>query len=292
MKQQTIEQSVTIKGIGLHTGKNCQAMFLPAPENSGVTFVRTDLPGNPRFLAHVNNVVDVVRGTTLGQGSDKVYTIEHVLSALHGLKIDNVIVEMDSHEPPVGDGSSKFIVQALQSAGIVQQPSDKKYLTVNTPFEYVSNKTSIRVEPSDWFEIVCEIGYDHPFLKEQQFTFTEAGDYLSEISPARTYCFDYEIEALKKKGLAKGGSLDNAIVIGVTGIYNNESTLRFENEFVRHKILDLMGDLMLIGSPLRARVIAKRCGHGHNINFLRQWLQNLSSVQSSGESLAGVQTLN
>ncbi len=281
MKQQTIKSPITIKGIGLHTGKKCQAQFLPSAENTGVRFVRTDLPGRPTFLAHVDNVVDVIRGTSLGDGSDRVYTIEHVLSALYGLQIDNLIVELDSNEPPVGDGSSKFYFEAIQSAGFLLQDADKKYFTVETPFEYVSNQTIIRIEPSDQLEIICEIDYDHPFLKGQKYTFKYGDDYLKEIAPARTYCFDYEIEALKKTGLAKGGSLDNAIVVGATGIYNNEPTLRFENEFVRHKILDLMGDLMLVGGPMKARVIARRCGHGHNVNFLKQLLKSKANKSVS-----------
>lgn len=272
MKQKTIKDKIVIKGVGLHTGRKCKAIFLPAPENSGIRFIRTDVDGKPEFRAEVSNVIDIIRGTTLGDGDARVYTIEHVLSALHGFGIDNVTIELDDNEPPVCDGSAKAFVDAINSVGVMEQNAEKVYYKVETPFEYQASQTSIRMEPSDHFEVTCEIDYDHPLLKNQVFTFSEKMNYEKEIAPARTYCFDYEIEALKKKGLAKGGSLDNAIVVGPTGIYNPDAKLRFENEFVRHKILDLMGDLMLIGRPLQARVIAKRCGHGHNIKFLKQLL--------------------
>ncbi len=270
--QKTIGTEFRIKGVGLHTGRKCQAVFKPAPENSGIRFVRVDLPGRPAFLAHVDNVVDVVRGTTLGQGEARVYTIEHVLSALHGLGVDNVTIEMDDNEPPVGDGSALAFADAIDSAGIVSQSAPKRYFEVTQPFEYRANQTLLRIEPSDRFELETHIDYNHPMIRDQRFTFKEGDNYRKEIAPARTFCFDYEIEALKKNGLAKGGSLDNAIVIGPDGIYNPGSALRFPNEFVRHKMLDLMGDLLLLGAPLRARVMATRCGHGHNVKFLRQLL--------------------
>lgn len=277
LNQRTIASPVVIKGVGLHTGRKCKATLIPAPENQGVHFVRVDLPKKPSFAAHVSNVVDVVRGTTLGSGEERVYTIEHVLSALNGLGIDNMMVEMDNSEPPVLDGSAKEFIQAIQSVGITEQSAPKTFFTVDAPVEYASHQTVIRIEPSDEFEIECEVDYNHPMITAQKFLFRRSDDYLKEIAPARTFCFDYEIEALKKNGLAKGGSLDNAIVVGPAGIYNPGNALRFQDEFVRHKILDLMGDLMLLGAPLKARIVAKRCGHGHNIKFLRQLLAQQST---------------
>lgn len=271
--QKTIRMPFSVKGVGLHTGRACEVKFLPAPPQSGIQFVRTDISYKPRFPAHVDYVVDIIRGTTLGQGEDRIYTIEHILSALGGLGIDNVVVELDDLEPPVGDGSAKDFVDAIFAVGTEEQDAPKSYFTVSKSYEYLSNQTLIRIEPHDQLEIMCEVAYQHPFFKTQQFVYRSTDNYATEIAPARTYCFDYEIEALKRKGLAKGGSLDNAIVIGPHGIYNPGSFLRFENEFVRHKILDLMGDLMLLGSPLKARVLARRCGHGHNIKFLKQLLQ-------------------
>ncbi len=273
INQRTIRGPVTIKGVGLHTGRKCKATFLPAEPNQGVKFVRTDLPGNPSFEARVDNVVDVVRGTTLGHGEARVYTIEHILSAMNGLGVDNMTIEMDDNEPPVLDGSAKGFIEALHSAGIVEQAAPKQFFTVSSPVEYASHQTVIRIEPSDRFEIECMVDYNHPMITNQRLTFRRGDDYEKEIAPARTFCFDYEIEALRKNGLAKGGSLDNAIVVGPAGIYNQGDALRFPNEFVRHKILDLMGDLMLLGSPIQAKIVATRCGHGHNIKFLRQLIQ-------------------
>jgi len=273
--QRTIRKEVFLDGVGLHTGRKCRAVFKPAPENSGIKFVRTDLPGQPMLSAHVSNVVDVIRGTTLGEADARVYTIEHILSALCGLGIDNLTIELDDNEPPVADGSAKEFTEVLLSAGLVDQEAPRTYFTVSEPFEYSANQTFLRIEPADVFSVHCEIDYNHPMVKKQSLVYTAGDDYVKEIAPARTFCFDYEIEALIKRGLAKGGNLDNAVVVGPDGIYNPAS-LRFQDEFVRHKILDLMGDLMLIGSPLKAKVTAQRCGHGHNVNFLKQLLGKIS----------------
>ncbi len=275
-RQQTIRKETLIKGVGLHTGRKCRALFKPAPENSGIKFIRVDLPGRPVLEATLKNVVDIIRGTTLGINDEvRVYTIEHVLSALNGLQIDNLTIELDDNEPPVADGSAQEFVKALRECGVVEQNAQKNILKIETPLEYTANQTLIRIDPSDTFEIDCEITYDHPMIKQQRFVFRRGDDYPKEIAPARTFCFDYEIEALKKKGLAKGGSLDNAIVIGPDGIYNPEFKLRFDNEFVRHKTLDLMGDLMLLGQPLQGKITAKRCGHGHNIKFIEKLMEQL-----------------
>jgi UDP-3-O-acyl N-acetylglucosamine deacetylase len=187
---------------------------------------------------------------------------------------------MDNTEPPVLDGSAKGFVDAILSKGIKDLAAPKNFLSIETPVEYLSHQTSIRIEPFDGFEIHCEIDYNHPMITNQTFIFRRTDDYAAEIAPARTFCFDYEIEALKKNGLAKGGSLDNAIVVGPAGIYNPGNALRFQNEFVRHKVLDLMGDLMLVGATLKGKIFAKRCGHGHNVKFLKQLLTQ-TSIRSS-----------
>jgi UDP-3-O-acyl N-acetylglucosamine deacetylase len=272
--QKTIASEATYQGVGLHTGRKCKITFKPAPANFGIKFIRTDLPGQPVIPALVENVVDVIRGTTIGLDDDvRVYTIEHTLSALFGLEIDNLIIEVDDNEPPVGDGSSYFFVDVIKKAGIKTLDQPKKFYSVSTPVEYQTNQTLIRFEPGQGLEIECEVNYDHPLINNQKMTFRHGDDYSKLVAPARTFCFDFEIEALKKKGLAKGGSLDNAIVVGPSGIYN-EGTLRFDNEFVRHKLLDLMGDLMLFGTFLKGKLIAKRCGHGHNIKFLKLLKEN------------------
>ncbi|MCB4755679.1 MAG: UDP-3-O-acyl-N-acetylglucosamine deacetylase [Elusimicrobia bacterium] len=276
--QKTIETDALVQGVGLHTGRPCQVLFKPAPAGTGILFIRTDLPAKPAIPARLEFVVDVVRGTTLGRGDVRIYTIEHLLSALNGLGLDNLIIELDDNEPPVLDGSAVEFVKALQGAGIRTQGASRNYFTVTSPVEYESNQTLIRSEPSDRFEIDCEINYDHPLLQSQRLLFSETDDYATQIAPARTFCFDYEIEGLKKHGLAKGGSLDNAIVIGPSGIYNAGTALRFDDEFVRHKIMDFMGDLMLIGARLRGKITARRCGHGHNIKFLSKLLEGRTNV--------------
>jgi len=267
--QRTIKKEASFQGIGLHTGRKCQITFKPAPPNFGIKFVRTDVPGHPQIEANLANVVDVVRGTTIGRDDVRVYTIEHTLSALFGLEIDNLLIELDDNEPPVGDGSAKFLVEVFQQAGIENQNEPKRFFSVSKTVEYRANQTAIRLEPGNNLEIVCEVIYSHPLIKEQVMNFRRGDDYSQQIAPARTFCFDFEIEALKKKGLAKGGSLDNAIVVGHSGIYNTDGKLRFDNEFARHKLLDLMGDLMLFGSSLKGKLTAQRCGHGHNIRFLK-----------------------
>jgi UDP-3-O-acyl-N-acetylglucosamine deacetylase len=165
-------------------------------------------------------------------------------------------------------------VEEIQKAGVKEQPAPKNYFTVSQPFEYSSHQTVIRIEPADQFELEVEVDYNHPMISKQKMTFRRGEDYAKLVAPARTFCFDYEIEALKKGGLAKGGSLDNAIVVGPEGIYNPGEALRFKDEFVRHKTLDLMGDLMLIGAPIKAKVSARRCGHGHNVKFLLELLKS------------------
>ncbi|MCG3203885.1 MAG: UDP-3-O-acyl-N-acetylglucosamine deacetylase [Elusimicrobia bacterium] len=272
IQQKTIQNPVTIKGVGLHTGRKCKTILHPAAPNTGIKFIRTDLPEKPTFQAVVDQVVDVVRGTTLGVGESRVYTIEHILSALNGLEIDNLTVEMDDNEPPVLDGSALGFIEALQSAKIIDQPAEKRFFTVQSPLDYSSHQTKIRIEPADVFQVVVTIDYNHPMISNQTLSFKRGDDYVKDIAPARTFCFDYEIEALRKNGLAKGGSLDNAIVVGPNNIYNS-GVLRFPDEFVRHKILDLMGDLMLLGSPIQAKITATRCGHGHNVKFLKQLIQ-------------------
>lgn len=279
--QRTIKSNTSIEGVGLHTGRKCKATFVPAPENTGIQFIRTDVPGKPSIPATVDYVAEVIRGTTIGKGDTRIYTIEHILSALSGLGIDNMIIELDDNEPPVMDGSAKHFVETIEKAGIKDYGSARNFFEVREPIEYTASQSLIKIEPSNKFEIDCTINYDHPILKDQRFEFSEEIDYQTQIAPAKTYCFDYEIEGLKKRGLAKGGTLDNAIVIGPTGIYNPGSFLQFKNEFVRHKILDLMGDLVLLGSPIKGKITALRSGHGHNVKFLQKLLQAKSATPSS-----------
>lgn len=269
--QHTLARTVDIKGIGLHTGNLCHAIFKPAPANHGITFVRTDLPGQPAIRALYSKVVGVIRGTTIGEGEARAHTIEHMMSALYALGIDNAVVEMTANEPPIVDGSSREFFDGLQQAGLVDQGVPRRYFSVPEPFEYRANDTVLRIEPGDTLTLTVEIVYSHPLIQSQRVTTRVSPDsYRAEIAPARTFCFDYEVEALKKQGLARGGSLDNAVVVGLDRIHNKEKQLRYPDEFARHKTLDLLGDLYLLGCRLQGHVTAIRPGHGHNTTFVKR----------------------
>ncbi len=272
MKQKTIREKASFKGIGLHTGTVTTLNFIPAPAGTGVWFVRTDLPGRPRIPALIDHVIGVIRGTSLGIDGAQVHTVEHVCSALFALGVDNLLIELDGNEPPVADGSSKPFMETLLRAGIVEQDEPKIYFIPKEPIVYKQNETEIRLDPADrGLSISCQLLYDHPMIGNQEGNFTiEAESYLRELAPARTFCFDYEVEALKRKGLARGGSLDNAVVVGMDRIHNKEKTLRFPNEFVRHKVLDFIGDLFLLGKRVQGKITAVKIGHGHNINFVKE----------------------
>src|SRR5258708_32626871 len=251
--QQTIGHDVYFQGIGLHTGNLCKAVFKPAPANSGVRLVRTDLPGQPAIQAHYSNVLGVIRGTTVGNDVMRVHTIEHMLSAVYALAIDNLVIELNANEPPVADGSSQGFFDTLKEAGLGDQAAPRSFLQPHERMEYRGGETEITLEPLDTLEITTVVIFNHPLIQRQEVTITiEPNEYRREIAPARTFCFDYEVEALKKQGLARGGSLDNAVVVGLDRIHNKEKKLRFPNEFARHKALDLLGGLYLLGQPLMA----------------------------------------
>ncbi|MEJ5261410.1 MAG: bifunctional UDP-3-O-[3-hydroxymyristoyl] N-acetylglucosamine deacetylase/3-hydroxyacyl-ACP dehydratase [Ignavibacterium sp.] len=295
--QRTIANPVSMSGIGLHTGTECTMTFKPAAENTGIRFVRVDLGGNPEIPAVAEHVVDVSRGTTIGIGEAKVHTVEHVLAAIMGLQIDNIIIELDGIEPPVGDGSALPYVEVLQKAGFVQQEAPKDYLVIDETVMYHNEEKQIDIValPLDGYRITVMVDYQNPALGSQHTgLFDLEKEFVTEFAPARTFCFLSEVEALANQGLIKGGDLDNAVVIvdhnlndaelkelgqkiGITenfvlgehGILNNKQ-LRFKNEPVRHKLLDLMGDLALIGAPIKAQILAARPGHKANVEFAKQ----------------------
>ena len=273
-KQTTIAKEVSFEGVGLHTGKKCKIVFKPASENTGIHFIRVDLPNKPDIKADWNSLSTeaAIRGTTIQSQDVKIHTIEHILSAFYGLQIDNVIVEIDNNEPPILDGSAKLFCDKILEVGIKELNADKEFYVIKEPITFTAGNTKIVAYPSDKFEIDCTIGYEHPFLSNQQAKFEINKDvFVKDIALARTFCFDYEIEALQSNGLAKGGSLDNAIVIGPNGIYNKEP-LRFSDEFVRHKILDLIGDVSLAGKQIKARIVAQKPGHKSNVSFIKEFV--------------------
>lgn len=296
-KQRTIEKAVTIQGTGLHTGTNCVMTFKPAPDNYGIRFIRVDLGDKPEIPATADYVVDVSRGTTIGIGDAKVHTIEHVLAATVGLQIDNIKIEIDGIEPPVVDGSSLPFVYKLQEAGFVQQDSNKDYLIIDETITYKNEEEQVEFValPSDSYRMTVMVDYQNPALGSQHSgMFDLEKEFIDEFAPARTFCFLSEIEPLIEQGLIQGGNIDNAVVIvdhdmseekvlqikaklglkadikvGTTGFFN-ENSLRFKNEPVRHKLLDMLGDLALIGAPIKAQILAARPGHKANVEFAKK----------------------
>ncbi|MBI5201514.1 MAG: UDP-3-O-[3-hydroxymyristoyl] N-acetylglucosamine deacetylase [Elusimicrobia bacterium] len=271
--QTTILEEATLEGIGLHTGCKTRLTFRSAPANSGIRFFRTDLPGTPMIPARLGFVVATVRGTNLGLHEAKVHTVEHVLSAATGLGIDNLDILVTANEPPAMDGSSLPFFKALMQAGIKTYPdSPKRLLTIPGEVTYEDKGSSYRATPSDRFEIAATIIHDHPLVPKLTLEFVmDTAGYAAAVAPARTFCFEHEVQFLKSQGLAQGGSLENAVVIGRDKFHTNAEGLRFPDEFVRHKVLDLIGDLTLIGrSLLNVRIEATRCGHAHNIEFAKR----------------------
>ncbi len=278
--QTTIENEITLSGIGIHTGKEANVKFKPAEVDEGIVFVRVDLPGYPRVPANIDYVTEVVRGTTLQKGSATVQTVEHLLATAYGLGIDNLIVEIDTDELPVGDGSANDYTQMLLKAGLKELNKKRKYFTPSRVINYKMGKTELIVIPSDKLVISSTIHYENKVLNAQFLNIEINSDnYINKISPARTYCFESEIKDIKDWGLGKGGTFANTIVIGEQGITNTE--LRFKDEFVRHKILDLLGDLYLLGAPLKADVLAVRSGHASNIELTKKLKENYLEVEGN-----------
>jgi len=275
-KQTTISKEASVEGIGLHSGKKSKVIFKSAPADYGIKFIRTDLPGKPEIAALYSNALTdmAVRGSVIGSGNVYVSTIEHIMSSCSALGIDNLRVEIDNEETPILDGSAKNFAQTLLKAGLKELDSPKQYYTIAEPVHFTAGKTKISAYPSDKFEVECTIGFDHPYLKHQQISIPEinAQCFIEQIASAKTFCFDYEIEALQRNGLALGGSMDNAIVVSLNGIHNKEP-LRFADEFVRHKVLDLIGDLYLAGKPIKAKIVADKPGHLNNINFVKEFVK-------------------
>ncbi len=295
LKQTTIKKPVTISGVGLHTGEKVTMTFKPAPENHWYKFQRIDLPGKPIINADVDNVVDTSRGTTLQQNDAKVNTTEHALAALVGLQIDNVLIELDGSEVPIMDGSSKAFMEVLQQAGIVEQNAIREFyeLTENLSFEEPARNVEMLAVPSPDYRITVMVDYNSPVLGTQHAQLHKISEFKDEFSNCRTFCFLHELEMLVKHDLIKGGDLNNAIVvvdrpisqekldelaklfnkpsvqIKEKGILNNVQ-LHFQNEPARHKLLDIVGDLALIGMPIQGHILAARPGHAANIEFARK----------------------
>ncbi|HEX8136763.1 MAG TPA: UDP-3-O-acyl-N-acetylglucosamine deacetylase [Pyrinomonadaceae bacterium] len=260
IKQTTLAKPAETSGTGLHTAVTVQLRLLPAPPDTGYVFVRTDL-GGFEIAATVESVAHCSYATTLMRTGVMLSTVEHLLAALRGSGVDNAYIEVDNLELPIMDGSSEAFTEMIERAGVVAQPLARRALLVRETVSVEQGPRRIRIEPSETFEIDCMIDFPHPMIRRQQLYFEmKNGAFGREISPARTFGFTEEIEALRRANLIRGGSLDNAIVLTPEGMLN-ETPLRFPDEFVRHKILDIVGDLALLGMPILGRVRAERSGH-------------------------------
>ncbi|MBL4623795.1 MAG: bifunctional UDP-3-O-[3-hydroxymyristoyl] N-acetylglucosamine deacetylase/3-hydroxyacyl-ACP dehydratase [Flavobacteriales bacterium] len=293
-KQKTINQDISISGIGLHTGSHINMTIKPAPENHWFVFKRIDLPEQPTIDANVDYVTTTQRGTTLEQNGAEINTTEHVLAALVGMGVDNALIEIDGPEIPILDGSAKQYVNAIEAVGIKEQDAEKNYLVIkeNLTFEDAEKHVEMLIVPQDEFRLTVMVDYKSPLLGTQHASMYHMGEFKDEIASCRTFVFLREVEALFKAGLIKGGDVDNAIVmvdeevsaerlqelqtlfnkpeIKIEGIgYLNNLELRFRNEPARHKLLDIVGDLALVGQPIKGHVLAGRPGHAANVAFAK-----------------------
>jgi UDP-3-O-[3-hydroxymyristoyl] N-acetylglucosamine deacetylase/3-hydroxyacyl-[acyl-carrier-protein] dehydratase len=306
-KQQTIKNSVTLSGVGLHTGVTTNMTFVPARPNHGIKFQRVDLPGSPIIDADCDNVVDVSRGTTIEQSGARVSTIEHTLAALVGLEVDNVLIQLDGPEAPIMDGSSIQFVNVLKEAGAEEQNALRDFFEVQDSIFYreVARNVEIAALPLDDYRVTVMIDYNSPVLGSQHASITNIRQFEKEIASCRTFCFLHELEMLYKNNLIKGGDLNNAIVIvdrivqpheldniaqmlnkpkvevKKEGILNNVE-LRYNNEPARHKLLDIIGDLALAGRPLKAQVLAARPGHAANVAFAKKLKRAMQEADKKG----------
>jgi len=269
--QRTLRRSISCAGIGLHSGKKVTLSLRPAAAGTGIRFRRADL-GGLEVPATVQHVGGINYATGLSRDAAHIETVEHLLSALVSLGIDNVVVELNSPEVPIMDGSAAPFVYLIHEAGVKTQSASRKYLKVIRPITMARGDKRIALYPSDHYKVTYSIAFDHPLLRHQSRTIRLSEDvFIDEIAPARTFTFLKEVEMLRQQGLALGGSLENAIVVGDTGILNN--ALRFDDEFVRHKILDVIGDMALVGYPVIGHLVAHRGGHALHTAFAAQVLE-------------------
>lgn len=317
MKQTTLKQAVTVSGVGLHTGANVKLTFSPAPVNHWYKFQRTDLEGQPLIDADCELVVDTSRGTTLEKNGARISTVEHALAALVGLELDNVLLQVDGPEMPIMDGSSMPFVEILKQAGIVEQDAEREYFHVpsNVHYNDPQNHIEMVAMPLDDYRATVMVDYNSPVLGSQHATITNLSEFETQIAPCRTFCFLHELEIMLNNNLIKGGDLNNAIVIvdrvvedhemdrlakvfnkpkvevRKEGILNNVE-LRFQNEPARHKLLDLLGDLALIGMPIKAQLMAARPGHASNVAFARKIKALIKKTKKKADSDAPVYNPN
>jgi UDP-3-O-[3-hydroxymyristoyl] N-acetylglucosamine deacetylase len=273
LHQRTVNSEISCTGIGLHIGKKITMRIKPLPSNSGVHFSRIDHPECPQIAARLENVVDTRLATTIAHNGHLVSTVEHLMSAFAGMGIDNALVELDGPEVPIMDGSAGPFVYLLKNAGVRVQDEFKSFLLIKKPFSLNNGEKKISVYPSRELKITYKIDFGHPLLSQQTYMLRFSSSiYIKEISRARTFGFLKDVENLKSNGFAQGGSLDNAIVLDDYRVLNTDG-LRYEDEFVRHKILDLMGDLYLVGMPIIGHFVIHKSGHTLNHALLSELLK-------------------
>ena len=279
MREQTLKGPIEFSGVGLHTGQPASMRILPAPAGKGIVFRRLDLD-NFELKADVGSVERVAYATTLMSRGVWISTVEHLLSALYALGVDNAVIELDNFEVPILDGSALPYAEAIQQTGIVQLQTPRSYIRIEKPFVLKDNNKSIAIYPSDSLSLEYEIGFPHPLIGHQKLEVKiNAENYRTLIAPARTFGFYHEVEALQAAGLVRGGSLENAIVLTETGMLN-ETSLRYPDEFVRHKILDLLGDFALMGQQVLGRLTANRAGHALHTRFVAALLESTTHWSS------------
>jgi UDP-3-O-[3-hydroxymyristoyl] N-acetylglucosamine deacetylase/3-hydroxyacyl-[acyl-carrier-protein] dehydratase len=270
-RQRTLAAPAALEGVGLHTGMPVRMRLLPAAVNTGVVFRRSDLPGAPEIPALVGQVSSTDRGTTLGQGDARVHTVEHLLAPLVARQIDNLVIELEGPEPPAMDGSSAGFDSVLAGCGSEEQDAPAKVIVVDETFSFSKGSAEYVVAPAQGYRLSASIEFDHPAVGRQYASFRiDDGSFSRELAPARTFCFEREVEELYSRGLAQGGTVQNAVVLGENGGIVAGTELRFPDEFVRHKALDVVGDLALVGARLSAHVIAERPGHKGNVALAQE----------------------
>ena len=294
-KQHTIKKAVTVSGVGLHTGVHANMTFVPAKANHGIKFQRTDLEGQPIVDADVDNVVDLSRGTTIEQNGARINTVEHTLAALVGMQIDNVLIQLDGPEPPIMDGSSIQFIEPLEEVGLEEQNALRNFFEITESIHYRDKERDVEMAalPLSDYRLTVMVDYNSPTLGSQHASLNDIRLFTKEIASCRTFCFLHELEMLHKQNLIRGGDLNNAIVIvdrviedneleHLASLFNkprvevkkegilNNVELRYKNEPARHKLLDLVGDLALVGRPLKAQILAARPGHAANVGFAKK----------------------
>jgi len=290
--QRTIKQEVSFEGVGLHTGNHVNVKLKPAPRDTGIIFLRVDK--NVMIRAHVGAVADTAFATSLGFNGTRIKTVEHILAATAGLGIDNLLIELDGSEIPILDGSSTGLIDIILKAGIAKQGKKRPFIRIIKPVILEDGHSEVAAFPYEGRKLTYRIHFNHHLLGEQMLSIElNEENFVKEVAPARTFGFLKDVEYLRANGLAKGGSLDNAVVIGENGVLN-KSGLRFKDEFVRHKMLDFIGDISLIGFPVYGHIIANRAGHSTNIKFIKKLLASTDcwEIVSDIEQHAQAQTLS